>query len=154
DVARYRAHALDDREDGAAASHAVDGSVGRRRVAGDAADAAAVHGDGGRDEPDPSRGGSGESRRAGTRRVPGRADRRQHEHRAERTRIDVLAGGGAHRDGGAHAGAARGAGEVMKLGLATGYWSSGPPSGVEESIAEAERLGFDSIWTAEAYGSD
>jgi F420-dependent oxidoreductase-like protein len=42
----------------------------------------------------------------------------------------------------------------MKLGLATGYWSSGPPAGVEESIAEAERLGFDSIWTAEAYGSD
>src|SRR5438105_259747 len=42
----------------------------------------------------------------------------------------------------------------MKLGLATGYWSSGPPVGVEESIAEAERLGFDSIWTAEAYGSD
>src|SRR5438309_3294225 len=42
----------------------------------------------------------------------------------------------------------------MKLGLATGYWSSGPPAGVEETIAEAERLGFDSIWTAEAYGSD
>ena len=42
----------------------------------------------------------------------------------------------------------------MKLGLATGYWSSGPPAGVDKSIAEAERLGFDSIWTAEAYGSD
>jgi F420-dependent oxidoreductase-like protein len=42
----------------------------------------------------------------------------------------------------------------MKLGLATGYWTSGPPAGIEESIAEAERLGFDSIWTAEAYGSD
>ena len=42
----------------------------------------------------------------------------------------------------------------MKLGLATGYWSSGPPAGVQDSIAEAERLGFDSIWTAEAYGSD
>src|SRR5213594_4063608 len=42
----------------------------------------------------------------------------------------------------------------MKLGLATGYWTSGPPAGVQESIAEAERLGFDSIWTAEAYGSD
>src|SRR5438309_40075 len=42
----------------------------------------------------------------------------------------------------------------MKLGLATGYWSSGPPPGIQESIAEAERLGFDSIWTAEAYGSD
>lgn len=42
----------------------------------------------------------------------------------------------------------------MKLALSAGYWSSGPPAGVEESIAEAERLGFDSVWTAEAYGSD
>ena len=42
----------------------------------------------------------------------------------------------------------------MKLGLTTGYWSAGPPAGVVEQIAEAERLGFDSIWTAEAYGSD
>lgn len=42
----------------------------------------------------------------------------------------------------------------MKIGLNTGYWSSGPPAGVTEAIAEAERLGFDSIWTAEAYGSD
>ena len=42
----------------------------------------------------------------------------------------------------------------MKLGLQTGYWSAGPPAGIEETIAEAERLGFDSIWTAEAYGSD
>ena len=43
---------------------------------------------------------------------------------------------------------------MLKLGLNTGYWAGGPPPGVEESIAEAERLGFDSIWTAEAYGSD
>ncbi|MFT7598358.1 MAG: F420-dependent oxidoreductase-like protein [Acidimicrobiales bacterium] len=42
----------------------------------------------------------------------------------------------------------------MKLALGMGYWSAGPPSGAEEQIAEAERLGFDSIWTAEAYGSD
>jgi F420-dependent oxidoreductase-like protein len=42
----------------------------------------------------------------------------------------------------------------MKLGLATGYWSAGPPPGIQDTIAEAERLGFDSIWTAEAYGSD
>ena len=42
----------------------------------------------------------------------------------------------------------------MKLGLSAGYWSSGPPAGIEQSIAEAERLGFDSLWTAEAYGSD
>jgi len=42
----------------------------------------------------------------------------------------------------------------MKLGLATGYWSAGPPAGIEETIAAAEELGFDSIWTAEAWGSD
>ena len=42
----------------------------------------------------------------------------------------------------------------MKLGLNTGYWGSGPPLGVEDSIRLAEDLGFDSIWTAEAYGSD
>lgn len=42
----------------------------------------------------------------------------------------------------------------MKLGLAIGYWTAGPPPGIEDTIAEAERLGFDSIWTAEAYGSD
>jgi F420-dependent oxidoreductase-like protein len=42
----------------------------------------------------------------------------------------------------------------IKLGYNTGYWSSGPPSGALDGILEAERLGFDSIWTAEAYGSD
>jgi F420-dependent oxidoreductase-like protein len=42
----------------------------------------------------------------------------------------------------------------IKLGYTAGYWSSGPPAGVVESIQEAERLGFDSVWTAEAYGSD
>ncbi|WP_346539890.1 LLM class F420-dependent oxidoreductase [Micromonospora sp. DPT] len=42
----------------------------------------------------------------------------------------------------------------MKLGYTTGYWSSGPPAGVAEAIAEADRLGFDSVWAAEAYGSD
>src|SRR3990172_12327929 len=43
---------------------------------------------------------------------------------------------------------------AMKLGLATGYWSAGPPPGIENSIALAEKLGFDSVWAAEAYGSD
>jgi F420-dependent oxidoreductase-like protein len=42
----------------------------------------------------------------------------------------------------------------MKLGLQLGYWGSGPPPGAGEQVAAAERLGFDSIWTAEAYGSD
>jgi F420-dependent oxidoreductase-like protein len=42
----------------------------------------------------------------------------------------------------------------LRLGLNVGYWAGGPPPGAAESIAEAERLGFDSLWTAEAYGSD
>ena len=42
----------------------------------------------------------------------------------------------------------------MKLGVSIGYWGAGPPGGVPELLAEAERLGFDSAWTAEAYGSD
>ncbi|MDG1411367.1 MAG: LLM class F420-dependent oxidoreductase [Acidimicrobiales bacterium] len=42
----------------------------------------------------------------------------------------------------------------MRLGLSTGYWGSGPPSGVVEAIKVADRLGFEHIWTAEAYGSD
>jgi F420-dependent oxidoreductase-like protein len=42
----------------------------------------------------------------------------------------------------------------LKLGLNTGYWSAGPPPGIDETVAEAEKLGFDSLWTAEAYGSD
>jgi F420-dependent oxidoreductase-like protein len=43
---------------------------------------------------------------------------------------------------------------ALKLGLNTGYWAGGPPPGVTEAIAEAESLGVDSMWTAEAYGSD
>lgn len=42
----------------------------------------------------------------------------------------------------------------MKLGLQIGYWSRGPAAGAVEQIAAAERLGFHSVWTAEAYGSD
>ncbi len=42
----------------------------------------------------------------------------------------------------------------MKLGLQLGYWSSGPPTGALELLLAAEDLGFDSAWTAEAYGSD
>jgi F420-dependent oxidoreductase-like protein len=43
---------------------------------------------------------------------------------------------------------------TIKLGYNTGYWSAGPPAGALDAIREAERLGYDSIWTAEAYGSD
>lgn len=42
----------------------------------------------------------------------------------------------------------------LKLGYTTGYWSSGPPAGALDAIKEADRLGFDSVWSAEAYGSD
>jgi len=41
----------------------------------------------------------------------------------------------------------------MRLGLNLGYWGSGPADGLALA-QEAERLGFDSVWTAEAYGSD
>lgn len=42
----------------------------------------------------------------------------------------------------------------MKLAIGAGYWSAGPPRGTIEGLLEAERLGYDSFWTAEAYGSD
>ena len=42
----------------------------------------------------------------------------------------------------------------MKLGYTTGYWSAGVPKGALEAVKEADRLGFESFWTAEAYGSD
>ena len=41
----------------------------------------------------------------------------------------------------------------MKLGLMVGYWMAGPSDPIE-TVLEAERLGYDSVWTAEAYGSD
>ncbi|MEM1435166.1 MAG: LLM class F420-dependent oxidoreductase [Pseudomonadota bacterium] len=42
----------------------------------------------------------------------------------------------------------------LKLGLQLGYWSAGPPPGLIPLVQQAERLGFDSVWTAETYGSD
>jgi F420-dependent oxidoreductase-like protein len=42
----------------------------------------------------------------------------------------------------------------LKLGLQLGYWSSQPPENFVGLAQEAEKLGFDSVWTAEAYGSD
>ncbi len=43
----------------------------------------------------------------------------------------------------------------MKLGVHLGYWGMGLTSADQlEIVHEAERLGYDSVWTAEAYGSD
>jgi F420-dependent oxidoreductase-like protein len=43
----------------------------------------------------------------------------------------------------------------VKLGLSVGYWSAGHgPAQQLAAVREAERLGYDSVWTAEAYGSD
>jgi len=43
----------------------------------------------------------------------------------------------------------------MKLGVHIGYWGLGLSSQDQlQIVQEAERLGYDSVWTAEAYGSD
>ena len=43
----------------------------------------------------------------------------------------------------------------MKLGLHIGYWGLGLTSHDQlQVVREAERLGYDSVWAAEAYGSD
>jgi len=43
---------------------------------------------------------------------------------------------------------------ALKLGLQLGYWGAQPPEDPARSAIEAEKLGFDSVWTAEAWGSD
>ncbi|MFJ5528703.1 LLM class F420-dependent oxidoreductase [Streptomyces sp. NPDC093261] len=42
----------------------------------------------------------------------------------------------------------------MRLGLALGYWGRGPAADHLTLAREAERLGYDSVWTAESWGSD
>jgi len=42
----------------------------------------------------------------------------------------------------------------MQLGLALGYWGANKPQGVIPLVQEAERLGYDSVWVAESWGSD
>jgi F420-dependent oxidoreductase-like protein len=41
----------------------------------------------------------------------------------------------------------------LRLGLMLGYWGANPDDATE-SVLAAEDVGFDSVWTAEAYGSD
>ena len=42
----------------------------------------------------------------------------------------------------------------MKLGLQLGYWGALPPPDVVGIAQEAEKLGYDIVYTAEAWGSD
>jgi F420-dependent oxidoreductase-like protein len=44
----------------------------------------------------------------------------------------------------------------MQLGVHIGYWGLGGLTGADQLaiVREAERLGYDSVWAAEAYGSD
>ncbi|GAC79092.1 probable F420-dependent oxidoreductase, Rv3520c family [Gordonia malaquae] len=42
----------------------------------------------------------------------------------------------------------------MKLGLQLGYWGQGPIPNAAELVGAAEEAGFDSVFTAESWGSD
>src|SRR5215212_8816241 len=43
----------------------------------------------------------------------------------------------------------------MRLGISVGYWGLGLTAGQQiELVREAESAGFESVWAAEAYGSD
>ena len=42
----------------------------------------------------------------------------------------------------------------MDIGLVWGYWPAQPPKDFVEITQEAEKVGFNSVWTAESWGSD
>ena len=42
----------------------------------------------------------------------------------------------------------------LRLGYQIGYWGASMPADVLPTLLEAEAMGYDSFWTAEAYGSD
>ncbi|SDC68654.1 LLM class F420-dependent oxidoreductase [Rhodococcus tukisamuensis] len=42
----------------------------------------------------------------------------------------------------------------MKLGLQLGYWGAQPPANAAELVAEADRSGFDAVFSAESWGND
>jgi F420-dependent oxidoreductase-like protein len=43
---------------------------------------------------------------------------------------------------------------ALNIGMQLGYWGAGPPADLIGIAQEAEKLGYDSIYTAEAWGSD
>lgn len=43
---------------------------------------------------------------------------------------------------------------IVKFGLQLGYWGAQPPTNHAELVAAAEEAGFDTVFTAEAWGSD
>ena len=45
-------------------------------------------------------------------------------------------------------------GGSLELGVTFGYWGAAPHQGFVERAVEAEKLGYTSAWTAEAWGSD
>ena len=42
----------------------------------------------------------------------------------------------------------------LRLGLQLGYWQANPPENFLGAAQEAEKLGYDTVFTAEAWGSD
>lgn len=42
----------------------------------------------------------------------------------------------------------------MKLGLQLGYWGAQPPANAQELVTEADRSGFDAVFSAESWGND
>ena len=42
----------------------------------------------------------------------------------------------------------------LKIGLQLGYWGAGPDPKLVNIAQEAEKLGYDAVFTAEAWGSD
>src|SRR5699024_3523491 len=43
---------------------------------------------------------------------------------------------------------------ALRIGLRLGYWPATPPAGAARAVELADAAGLDSVWTAEAYGSD
>ena len=42
----------------------------------------------------------------------------------------------------------------MQIGLQMGYWGADPDPRMIDIVQQAERLGYDAVFTAEAWGSD